>query len=355
MQEEEAEITVEPIVFGSLTRPNEVSRDEPCQRRFHSAAVHKNMVYIFGGIPVVEPADPENEQRTLYRYNAFGKNWSQIPTAFAGNASFSFVSGHSAAFMNNSMFLVSGRNYRTDEYLLGVWSTTIDSSNKATWKRQDIKGYSPGPRQHAAFVAHQRSTIILYGGEHRGEVLNDCHIYRTDNKLWVAIDEYSYDMRLECRLKPGLCSLNDHLYLFGGEKSVLVQDEVQYEPLNDFHQIRLLNRPMNSRLDVWVKRIVTHYGPTPRVGSLLAASERVLFLWGGDNGVGEDPPARGVWAYYVSDYTWHWVRFKVATIPALGPGSSISSVGDKCFIFGQYSNPADHTRSGLQVLNVDPK
>ena len=255
--------------------------------------------------------------------------------------------------MNNSMVVVGGSNYQTGEYLSGLWVLTIDSSNKATWKKQDSKGYCPSPRQHAALTAHQRNILIVYGGEHEGQTLNDCYIYRTDNKVWVAIDEYSYDMRIPCRLKPALCSLNDHLYLFGGERTILEQDEVNHEPMGDFYQIRMLNRPMNTRLDVWVKKIIGKVEPSARVGQLVTLSEKVLVLWGRE--VGEEGMERGVWAYYVPDYTWHWVKWKVSSIPSLLLGSTINLIIDKCYIFGQYPNPSDNKKNGLQVMTIDWK
>jgi hypothetical protein len=67
-------------------------------------------------------------------------------------------------------------------------------------------------------VIYQRSMIVLYGGRTQGNNLNDLHVYRIENKLWVQIEENSYDFRITSRLKPALASLGDHIYLFGGER-----------------------------------------------------------------------------------------------------------------------------------------
>jgi len=32
--------------------------------------------------------------------------------------------------------------------------------------------------------------------------------------------------------------------------------------LKDFYQIKVINRPMSSRPDLWVKSIITNYSPT---------------------------------------------------------------------------------------------
>ena len=53
--------------------------------------------------------------------------------------------------------------------------------------------------------------------------------------------------------------------------------------LNDFYQLKFINKPMNSRPDVWIKQIITNYGPTERVASFVNINEKYLMLWGGSN------------------------------------------------------------------------
>lgn len=83
------------------------------------------------------------------------------------------------------MYIFGGKNYKTNEYLSGLWCLNLESYN---WKRQELKGYYPSPREHAVMVLHQRSSLILYGGRNGRENLNDFHIYRIDNKMWLQIE-----------------------------------------------------------------------------------------------------------------------------------------------------------------------
>lgn len=53
--------------------------------------------------------------------------------------------------------------------------------------------------------------------------------------------------------------------------------------MKDFYQLKLLNRPMSSRPDVWVKEIITNYGPTERVATFVNIGDKYLMLWGGEN------------------------------------------------------------------------
>jgi hypothetical protein len=41
--------------------------------------------------------------------------------------------------------------------------------------------------EHASLVLHQRNIIVLYGGRNNGQNLNDFHIYKIENKLWIQI------------------------------------------------------------------------------------------------------------------------------------------------------------------------
>jgi Galactose oxidase, central domain len=73
------------------------------------------------------------------------------------------------------MYLFGGKNYKTNEYINGLWCLNLESFN---WKRQELKGYSPSLRENASLVLHQRNMIILYGGRHANNNLNDLHIYK---------------------------------------------------------------------------------------------------------------------------------------------------------------------------------
>lgn len=178
------------------------------------------------------------------------------------------------------MYLFGGRNYKQQGYVFGLWCLNLESFN---WKRQELKGYSPSPRENACLVLHQRSMIVLYGGRYEDSNLNDLHIYRIENKVWIQIEETSYDLKISCRLKPALASHGDFLYLFGGERMVASEDGVSNHLLDDFYQLRLLYRPMSTKPDVWIKQIITNTRPARRVGTFVSLSDKYLMLWGGDN------------------------------------------------------------------------
>ena len=91
------------------------------------------------------------------------KIWTKIQTHFLNNISFSNIYAHSATVYNNMMYVFGGRNYTNGSYIGGLWCLNLESYN---WKRQELKCYSPIPREFANFVLHQRSSLVLYGGRH---------------------------------------------------------------------------------------------------------------------------------------------------------------------------------------------
>ena len=80
--------------------------------------------------------------------------------------------------------------------------------------------------------------------------------------MWLQVEESSYEFKLPCRLKPALCSFGDHLYLFGGERMINEGSKSVNVLLKDFYQLKVVNRPMSSKPDLWVKNIITEYSPT---------------------------------------------------------------------------------------------
>ena len=119
-------------------------------------------------------------------------------------------------------------------------------------------------------IVHQRNSIVLYGGRYNQENLNDIHLYKIENKSWTQIEETSYDMKIPCRLKPALISHGEFIYLFGGERQTTsYHNQLETQLLDDFYQIKILHKPMNSKPDIWSKQIITQYRPAPRLANFL--------------------------------------------------------------------------------------
>lgn len=63
----------------------------------------------------------------------------------------------------------------------------------------------------------------------------------------------------------------------------LTEEGTENVLLGDFYQIKVINRPMSSRPDLWVKSIITNYAPTEKAATFVNVADRYLMLWGGQN------------------------------------------------------------------------
>lgn len=61
------------------------------------------------------------------------------------------------------------------------------------------------------------------------------------------------------------------------------EDGVENVLLNDFYQLKFLNRPMSSKPDLWIKEIITSFRPSERASTFVNLNDKYLMLWGGDN------------------------------------------------------------------------
>ena len=81
--------------------------------------------------------------------------------------------------------------------------------------------------------------------------------------------------------------------------------------LKDFYQIKVIQRPMSSRPDLWVKNIITNESPNERVSTFVNLTDKYLMLWGGRNKLKDDENREeGFWLYSISDISWIWVKLK---------------------------------------------
>jgi len=107
----------------------------------------------------------------------------------------------------------------------------------------------------------------------------------------------------------------------------------------DFYQLRLINKPMSNKPDIWIKQIITNYGPTEKIASFVTIGEKYLLLRGPENKMGgQSLNSTGIWVYSANEINWTWLNFKknVKELPSLG--STLNYSNDRCFFFGEYKS-----------------
>lgn len=63
-----------------------------------------------------------------------------------------------------------------------------------------------------------KSNLFLYGGKDEDHILNDIHIYKIESKQWYSVEASNAEFLMPKRLRPGICVVNEIIYIFGGER-----------------------------------------------------------------------------------------------------------------------------------------
>jgi hypothetical protein len=123
-------------------------------------------------------------------------------------------------------------------------------------------------------VLANKSNLFLYGGKNEDFIFNDIHIYKIESKQWYNVETNLSELLISKRLRPGICAVNDIIYLFGGERESSVEEKT--EILDDFYQvtfsvkkIKIVQKATSVKPDVWIKKISTLLKPGELVGARL--------------------------------------------------------------------------------------
>ena len=129
-------------------RPNEPG-SAPSPRDRHTAVVYNNSLYVFGGF------DGSSKKNDFHGYNFETKSWSSVPVAagFPPSARHS----HCAVVYENSMFIFGGYDscYKND---LIEYNFVTE-----TWSSVSCRGRVPRARYRATCVVHE-DNMIMFGG-----------------------------------------------------------------------------------------------------------------------------------------------------------------------------------------------
>ena len=79
-----------------------------------------------------------------------------------------------------------------------------------------IQFMEPKPRKNHATTTIKDDLIFVYGGTNdKDEMLSDYWVYNTKNQLWFPVEPSS---KLSKRIGCTLTTINNEIYMFGGEK-----------------------------------------------------------------------------------------------------------------------------------------
>lgn len=137
----------QPVVAGT-----------PPHRAAHSAAVHKQRMYVFGGASGVGTLFDD-----LHVYDKGGAVWYR--PAFTGTPP-SARCGHTAAFVGTNMLVVGGNNNErsfNDLFVLDVAPSQAGATAPLVWSTPPQAGVVPPPRSNHSCVA-VGACLVIFGG-----------------------------------------------------------------------------------------------------------------------------------------------------------------------------------------------
>lgn len=152
---------------------------------FHSAALYKNYVVIFGG----DAEDgPYNDMYMFNIHSTFvnkltilDSTWRKMnPKEYAPPPRCS----HTAVTFGSRMIVYGGCNNITEAFYGDV---EVFDFNSETWTRLDVQGAKPKPRcAHSAVICDEKH-MAIFGGFTYDSVLNDVYLFHISKRLWTRI------------------------------------------------------------------------------------------------------------------------------------------------------------------------
>lgn len=136
----------------------------PCARRLHSAVVHGDGLWVFGG-----EAAQSKALNDLWRLDLEELRWSK--PAAAGDAP-SARSAHTACVHGGKLHIFGGCSYRSTAFFNDVHS--LDLATLA-WERREVSGSAPAPRAgHSGALVGAR--WLIAGGGNSASGLGDTFV-----------------------------------------------------------------------------------------------------------------------------------------------------------------------------------
>ena len=160
-------------------------RDLPNQIDEHTVVVDGTKVWVFGGF---EDGSRTNKVRT---FNLETHKWALIEPADARAPCPKPRAGHSAILHNNCMYVFGGKDDDNGK-LNDLWKFDLAANS---WTNIETATGTP-PMARAGHTANvYEGKIFIFGGIFEvTKELNDCHMYDIENNRWICIfDEKNED------------------------------------------------------------------------------------------------------------------------------------------------------------------
>eukprot|EP01060_Flectonema_neradi_P038429 TRINITY_DN8053_c0_g1_i1.p1 TRINITY_DN8053_c0_g1~~TRINITY_DN8053_c0_g1_i1.p1 ORF type:complete len:422 (+),score=61.76 TRINITY_DN8053_c0_g1_i1:142-1407(+) len=238
----------------------------------HTAVVHDNLLYIFGGITDI--GLPSN---TLYQYSFELNEWA----AFNSNLSPPARAHHCMELSSHlGGFIVYGGEGTNGTILSDLWLFHLSNHEwvpVTQLVRQNIEEKPhglPSPRRSASLICNEDRAYLYGGTDGKTTFGGNCHILHFTNYHQTGCMEW--EAHLSDSFPPAerwghtLNKFGLRMYLFGGKDG----SGGKYVVLNDWHRF-------SFKYQIWVRLSPSGHVPRPRWGHSTCIIDKHLLVFGG--------------------------------------------------------------------------
>ena len=191
----------------------------PTARDRHTAVVHNNNLYVFGGF------DGSTRKNDFHVYSFEKQSWSEIHAPNPPSARHS----HCCVVYEGSMYIFGGydSSYKNDMHEFNF--------ETGTWTVIHCSGKLPRSRYRATCVVHN-DCMIMFGGHDGTRHLNDVNVFNFTNLVWTPTLVEGYNPIP--RDSHVAVVYGDSMFIYGGSTGTAT---------DDFQELRLF-----SHKQMWV-------------------------------------------------------------------------------------------------------
>ncbi|KAF4140933.1 BTB And C-terminal Kelch domain-containing protein [Phytophthora infestans] len=194
----------------------------PSQRKSHSAVVHRDSFYVFGGY------DGDRRLNDFFSYNFLTQTWTNVFVNAGQQPTPRY--GHASVVYDNAMYIFGGSDSHYDRESMSSRSSSeygrLDSGRHVndmhsfnletnSWSLIRTTGEVPYPREGASMIVYNQSCVLFGGYDHDLGYLNDVHVFNFETRVWSSL-ETKGTAPTGCH-HPLVTLHNNSLIVFGGQ------------------------------------------------------------------------------------------------------------------------------------------
>jgi len=278
----------------------------PRRRSYHSSFIHKDTLYIFGGVDLKEGRISEMSSISL----KFIDNIQWINSEVYGDIP-EPLSDQAGTLVEDSYYMFGGQN--THEEVTN--NLYVFNLNNSTWKMNTFCHNSIIPlSSHTCCYYQEANNLVIFGGYSKGLYSNKIFFYDVEQSIWTKYkDEVNHDIP-EGRIKHTANVINNYMYIYGGQTidGIFLSDMWKFNLTEmKWEQISFNN---SSPDDI----------PTGKSGhtSIYNNTDNSLYIFGGK--IGHAQERNDMWKFDLQTEKFHLVQDTLLEVDSDSKPSEIS-------------------------------